>query len=81
MLAFGGLVARLAGPRWAALAALVLAFSLPEEFTSRQTYSEPLAQLLFLGGLCLVIDSLSADGAGSGGRAGCWPRSAAWPSA
>jgi hypothetical protein len=65
VLAFGGLVARLAGPRWAALAALVLAFSLPEEFTSRQTYSEPLAQLLFLGGLCLVIDSLSADSAGS----------------
>jgi hypothetical protein len=65
VLAFGGLVARLAGPRWAALAALVLAVSLPEEFTSRQTYSEPLAQLLFLGGLCLVIDSLSADGAGS----------------
>jgi hypothetical protein len=65
VLAFGGLVARLAGPRWAPLAALVLAFSLPEMFTSRQTYSEPLAQLLFLGGLCLVIDSLSADGAGS----------------
>ena len=65
VLAFGGLVARLAGPRWAALAALVLAFSLPQEFTSRQTYSEPLAQLLFLGGLCLVIDSLSADGPGS----------------
>jgi hypothetical protein len=65
VLAFGGLVARLAGPRWAALAALVLAFSLPQEFTSRQTYSEPLAQVLFLGGLCLVIDSLSADGAGS----------------
>jgi hypothetical protein len=65
VLAFGGLVARLAGPRWAALAALVLALSLPEEFTSRQTYSEPLAQLLFLGGLCLVIDSLATDGAGA----------------
>ena len=65
VLALGGLVARLAGPRWAPLAALVLAFSLPEQFTSRQTYSEPLAQLLFLGGLCLVIDSLSTDGVGS----------------
>ncbi|MGH3272908.1 MAG: hypothetical protein ACRDNZ_01100, partial [Streptosporangiaceae bacterium] len=65
VLAVGGLAARLAGPRWAALAALVLAFSLPEQFTSRQTYSEPLAQVLFLGGLCLVIDSLSADGAGA----------------
>jgi len=65
VLALGGLVARLAGPRWAILATLVLAFSLPEEFTSRQTYSEPLAQVLFLGGLCLVIDSLSAGSAGS----------------
>jgi hypothetical protein len=65
VLALGGLAARLIGPRWAALAALVLAFSLPEQFTSRQTYSEPLAQVLFLGGLCLVIDSLSADGAGA----------------
>ena len=32
VLAFGGLVARLVGPRWAPLAALVLAISLPEEF-------------------------------------------------
>jgi hypothetical protein len=67
VLALGGLVARLAGPRWAILATLVLAFSLPQEFTSRQTYSEPLAQVLFLGGLCLVIDSLSAGSAGSAG--------------
>jgi hypothetical protein len=63
VLAFGGLAARLAGPRWAPLAALVLAFSLPEQFTSRSDYSEPLAQLLFLAGICLVIDSLQADGA------------------
>jgi hypothetical protein len=62
VLALGGLVARLVGPRWAPLAALVLAFSLPQEFTSRQTYSEPLAQVLFLGGLCLVVDSLATDG-------------------
>ena len=33
--------------------------SLPQQFTSRSNYSEPLAQILFLGGLCLVIDSLS----------------------
>ncbi len=65
VLTFGGLVARLAGPRWAPLAALVLALSLPEQFTSRSTYSEPLAQILFLGGLCLVIDSLNADGIGA----------------
>ena len=80
MLTFGGLAARLAGPRWAPLAALVLALSLPEQFTSRSTYSEPLAQILFLGGLCLVIDSLAADGAG-GRQPGASPRSAAWPSA
>ena len=63
VLTFGGLAARLTGPRWAPLAALVLALSLPEQFTSRSAYSEPLAQILFLGGLCLVIDSLQ-------GRAG-----------
>ena len=62
VLTFGGLAARLAGPRWAPLAALALALSLPEQFTSRSAYSEPLAQILFLGGLCLVIDSLMAEG-------------------
>ena len=65
VLTFGGLAARLVGPRWAPLAALVLALSLPEQFTSRSTYSEPLAQILLLGGLCLVIDSLDADGTGA----------------
>ena len=64
VLTFGGLAARLAGPRWAPLAALALALSLPEQFTSRAAYSEPLAQILFLGGLCLVIDSLEG-GAGA----------------
>ena len=62
VLAFGGLAARLTGPRWALLATLVLAISLPDEFTGRATYSEPLAQILFLGGLCLVIDALDRDG-------------------
>jgi hypothetical protein len=69
VLALGGLVARLVGPRWAALGALILALSLPEQFTSRSTYSEPLAQLLFLAGLCLIIDSLSRDGARQPGLA------------
>ena len=73
VLTFGGLVARLAGPRWAPLAALVLALSLPEQFTSRSTYSEPLAQILFLGGLCLVIDSLTADGGQGPGSSPRWP--------
>ncbi len=63
VLAFGGLVGRLVGPRWAPLGALVLALTLPEMFTSRSTYSEPLTQILFLGGLCLVIDSFTPDGA------------------
>jgi len=63
VLTFGGLAARLAGPRWAPLAALVLALSLPEQYTSRSAFSEPLAQILFLGGLCLLIDSLAAGGA------------------
>jgi hypothetical protein len=65
VLAFGGLAARLVGPRWAPLAALVLALSLPEQFTSRSTYSEPVAQILFLGGLCLVIDALGREGIGA----------------
>ena len=65
VLTFGGLAARLAGPRWAPLAALVLALSLPEQFTSRSTYSEPVVQIVFLGGLCLVIDSLEAGKAGA----------------
>jgi hypothetical protein len=63
VLVAGGLVGRLVGPRWAPLGALILALSLPEQFTSRSTFSEPLAQLLLLGGLALIIDSLSADGA------------------
>ncbi len=72
VLTFGGLAARLAGPRWAPLAALVLAVTMPEQFTSRSTYSEPLAQILFLGGLCLMIDALTVGrtGAAQDGTAG-----------
>ena len=65
VLTFGGLAARLAGPRWAPLAALILAIALPVQFTSRSTYSEPAAAILFLGGLCLVTDSLRVAGRGS----------------
>jgi hypothetical protein len=65
VLAFGGLVARLVGPRWAPLGALVIALSLPEQFTSRSDYSEPLTQVLFLAGLCLVVDSLNSEGTGA----------------
>jgi hypothetical protein len=58
VLTFGGLVARTVGPRWAPLAALALAVSLPDQYTARSTFSEPLSQLLFLGGLCLLLDAL-----------------------
>ncbi len=57
---FGGLAGWLAGPQWAPPAALVLAITLPEQYTSRSAFSEPLVQLLLLGGLCLVADSLTA---------------------
>jgi hypothetical protein len=70
VLTFGGLAARLAGPRWAPLAALLLALSLPEQFTSRSAYSEPLTQILLLAGLCLIVDSLNAEGAGARAMAG-----------
>ena len=85
---FGGLTARLVGPRWAPAAALTLAVCQPEQFTSRSTYSETLAQVLFLGALCLWIDTQRTDpgaaGAGSlfagwratgGRRRTCWPGS------
>jgi hypothetical protein len=58
VLSFGGLAGRLAGPRWAPAASAVLAVSLPEQYTSRSTFSEPLAQVLLFGGLCLLTDSL-----------------------
>jgi hypothetical protein len=57
VLSFGGLAGRLAGPRWAPAAAAVLALSLPEQYTSRASFSEPLAQVLLFGGLCLLADS------------------------
>jgi hypothetical protein len=58
VLSFGGLTARLVGPRWAPAAAAVLALTSPEQYTSRSTFSEPLAQVLLFGGLCLLADSL-----------------------
>src|ERR1700733_1957146 len=58
ILSFGGLGGRRAGAKWAPVAAAVLALSLPEQYTSRSTFSEPLAQVLLFGGLCLLIDSM-----------------------
>jgi len=58
---FGGLVARLVGPKWAPFATLAIGISIPEAYTARNTYSETLAQILFLGGLSLWIDAQRAD--------------------
>ena len=58
ILAFGGLAGRLIGARWAPAAAAVLALSLPQIYTSRSTFSEPLAEVLLFAGLSLLTDSL-----------------------
>ena len=58
---FGGLVARLVGPRWAPFAALAMGITIPMAYVSRNTYSEPLAEMLLVGGLSLWIDSQRTD--------------------
>ena len=58
LLSFAGLVGRLCGAWWAVAGELVLAASLPEVYTARTPFSEPLVQVLLFGGLCLFIDSL-----------------------
>jgi hypothetical protein len=58
---FGGLVARLVGPRWAPLGALALGITIPEMYVSRSTFSEPLAQILLLSALSLWIDTQRTD--------------------
>ena len=63
VLSFGGLTARLIGPRWAPLGALTLAVTLPMLYVSRSTYSEVPALVLLLGGLCMVHDLRMAGGA------------------
>jgi hypothetical protein len=75
VLSFGGLAGRLAGPGWAPAAAAVLALSLPQQYTSRGSFSEPLAQVLLFGGLCLLIDSLvvNRDRDRGRGRRTDWP--------
>jgi hypothetical protein len=59
--AFGGLVARLVGPRWAPLGALALGITIPQMYVSRSTFSEPLAQILLLSALSLWIDAQRTD--------------------
>jgi hypothetical protein len=58
---FGGLVARLVGPRWAPFAALVIGVTIPMQYVSRDTWSEPLALIFLVGGLSLWIDSQRTD--------------------
>ena len=67
VLAFGGLVGRLAGPRWAPAGALVLGLTLPQLYTSRASFSETAAQVLLFGGLSLVADALTLARARRGG--------------
>jgi len=77
LLAFGGLTGRLAGQQWAPAGALALGFTLPEQYTSRSAFSETLMQLLLIGGLCLLIDSLTLESAGEDTGAAMprgWPR-------
>jgi hypothetical protein len=58
LLAMAGLTARLVGPRWAPVGALALGLTQPVLHAARSTYSEPLGQLLLLGGLCLLVGAL-----------------------
>ncbi|MCI0685745.1 MAG: hypothetical protein L0Y54_00695, partial [Sporichthyaceae bacterium] len=60
LLAFAGLAGRLVGVRWAVLATLALGLAMPIWHTSRSTYSEPLALLLVIAGLCLLVDAIGA---------------------
>ena len=62
VLTFAGTVARLAGPRWAAPAALTLAVSLPLLYTSRTTFSEIPSLILLFGAMSLCADALAAAG-------------------
>jgi len=75
VLAFAGLVGRLAGGRWAPAGALVLAISLPEQYTSRNTFSETLAQIMLFGGLCMLADSFTLT---SGRHTATPPVTASW---
>ncbi|GGK58640.1 hypothetical protein Ppa06_17280 [Planomonospora parontospora subsp. parontospora] len=67
VLVFAGTAARLAGARWAPLAALALAVCLPVLYTSRTTFSEIPSLILLFGGLSLLLDARSRLGAASAG--------------
>jgi hypothetical protein len=67
VLSFGGLVGRVCGAWQAVAAELVLALCLPEVYTARAPFSEPLVQVLLLGGLCLLVDGLAVRARDGGG--------------
>ncbi|MFG1703525.1 hypothetical protein ACFLIM_10055 [Nonomuraea sp. M3C6] len=73
VLTVAGVVARLAGARWALPAAVVFAVSLPILYTSRTTFSEIPSLILLFGGLALVHDALARPGWGRGLLAGLVP--------
>lgn len=62
VLTLAGLAARLAGARWAPVAALAFACCMPIIYTSRATFSEIPSLLLLFGGLTLVHDALYGQG-------------------
>ncbi|GGT02842.1 glycosyltransferase family 39 protein [Nonomuraea spiralis] len=66
VLAVAGVAARLAGGRWAVLAAAAFAVSLPVLYTSRTTFSEIPSLILLFGGLALTQDAIEADRPGWG---------------
>ncbi|MFG2043762.1 hypothetical protein [Dactylosporangium sp. NPDC048998] len=77
VLAVAGLAARLCGPRWALLAAALLALAWPMLRVSQTTYSEPLACLMLAGGLSLLADGWSiGEGARAAGRGSARRRAA-----
>ncbi len=53
--------ARLVGPRWAPFAALAIGVTIPMQYASRSTWSEPLALIFLVSGLSLWIDSQRTD--------------------
>ncbi|GAA3130724.1 hypothetical protein [Nonomuraea salmonea] len=68
VLTLGGVVARLAGARWAVLAATVFAVCMPVLYTSRTTFSEIPSMILLFGGLALAYDALERARDGRPGR-------------
>lgn len=70
LVAVGGLAGRLLGARWAPAAALLLGLAQPVTLTARGTYSEPIAQLLLAGALCLLLDGVAGPHRRLAGLAG-----------